>query len=102
MVLAKIHQIEHRNGVGGAVTDIGILAVTIGNVREAAAVAARAGKEERKRAGDSENTREKEKVMGGWHCSESIGDVGRSARLQRRLQQLEIFLRNISSKPVFL
>src|SRR5580698_7285422 len=75
MVLAKIDEVENRDGIRAAVAHIGILAVTVRNVGKAAAATAGTCKEERERADSNKNTRGNEKVTRGWHCSESIDDA---------------------------
>ena len=42
-VLAKVDEVEHRDGIRASVADIGELAVTLWNIRKAAAMAARNG-----------------------------------------------------------
>lgn len=45
-VLTQIDEIKHRDGVGAAVADVGVLAISGGNVREAAAAATRDAEQE--------------------------------------------------------
>jgi hypothetical protein len=48
-VLAKIDKVKHTDCVGFTVADIGIFTVTIGNVRESAAVATEGGEQKQER-----------------------------------------------------
>ena len=42
-ILAEIDQVEHRDGVGGPVTDVGVFVITSWDVWESAVVAAKGG-----------------------------------------------------------
>ncbi len=46
-ILAEIDEIEHGYGVGAAVTDVGKLAIAVGDVRKPASAAARGEEKER-------------------------------------------------------
>ncbi|GGG80372.1 hypothetical protein GCM10011585_24710 [Edaphobacter dinghuensis] len=74
-VLAKIDEVEHRDGVRAAVADVGELVVSGGDIGETVAAAAGTGGKQRESGGSGEKAGWEQKMTGGWHCCESIEEV---------------------------
>jgi len=68
-VLTQIDEIEDCDCIRATVADVCVLPITVGNVRKAAAAAARDADQER---GCGNSTTKKKTVVRRGHCSESI------------------------------
>ena len=82
-VLAKVDEIEHRNSVRASVADIGVLPVTVRNIRKATTAASREDEERRGDSRGNEESRYRESEERG-HCSESIKLLGGKGKRQSR------------------
>jgi len=69
-VLAEVHEVQNSDGVGTAVADVGVLPISVRNIRKAAPTAARNPEEDR--AGDCSHGSREGVSEGRRHCSESI------------------------------